>query len=213
METRAILVVLILSLTFSACGPEHKSVLEPLTPEEADELAGKFEHFIGIYERVIFPRVDKLPDKSLFRQRLKKLTYGDFTEFYLLDEAEWKKQFADEWKKRYDINRINLQVDSIVAYWEKRYSGKLPTSNIGRPLDVDMPYSVWFYWNTGGDSHREWIIRDMIDSTFVEEHSYVSDHVSREKYKYNPLAYAFLHGEDRANEIKERIETENNKKP
>lgn len=106
METRAILAGLIFLLTFSACGLEHKSVLEPLTPEEADELAGKYEYFINIYERVIFPGVDNLPEHSLLRQRLEKLTYGDFAEFYLLDETEWNERFSEEWKRRHDMNSI-----------------------------------------------------------------------------------------------------------
>lgn len=203
METRAILVVLILSLTFSACGPEHKSVLEPLTPEEADELAGKYEHFIGIYERVIFPKVDKLPENSLFRQRLEELTYGDFAEFYLLDEKEWKERFSEEWKRRYDMNRINQQVDSIVGYWKKQYPNGMPGS---LDLRTNVPLFVRCYVETGRESWRESIIRDMIDSTFIEEYFYVSDHVDKERYKYNPLAYAFLHGEDSANKIKKEIE-------
>ncbi len=207
METRAILVVLILSLTFSACGPEHKSVLESLTPEEVDELAGKYEHFIGIYERVIFPKVDKLPENSLFRQRLEKLTYGDFAEFYLLDEKEWKEQFSGEWKQRYDMNRLNQQVDSIVAYWKNRYPDGLPY--VLNLRSEQVPLYVRYYMETGRESWRDDIIRDMIDSTFVEEDSYVFQHVQMEKYKHNPLAYAFLHGEDSADETKKEIESEN----
>ena len=49
----------------------------------------------------------------------------------------------------------------------------------------------------------------MIDSTFVEEDSYVFQHVQMERYKHNPLAYAFLHGEDSADETKKEIESEN----
>lgn len=207
METRAILVVLILSLTFSACGPEHKSVLEPLTPEEADELAGKYEYFINIYERVIFPRVDKLPENSLFRQRLKKLTYGDFAKFYLLDEKEWKEQFSGEWKKRYDMNRLNQQVDSIVAYWENRYPDGLPY--VLNLRSEQVPLYVRYYMETERESWRDDIIRDMIDSTFVEESNYVLEHIDKERYKHNPLAYAFLHGEDSADETKKEIESEN----
>lgn len=56
MRMTEFLLTLVCSLALTACGPEHKSVLEPLTPEEADELAGKYEHFINIYERVIFPK-------------------------------------------------------------------------------------------------------------------------------------------------------------
>ena len=112
MRMTKFLLALVCLLALSACGPEHKSVLEPLTPEEADELAGKYEHFINIYERVIFPKVDKLPEHSLFRQKLEKLTYGDFMEFYLLDKEEWEKRFSEEWKQRYDMNRLNQQVDS-----------------------------------------------------------------------------------------------------
>lgn len=209
MRMTKIILGLVCSLALTACGPEHKSVLEPLTPDEADELAGKYEHFIGIYERVIFPKVDKLPENSLFRQRLEKLTYGDFAEFYLLDETKWKERFSEEWKRRYDMNRLNQQVDSIVAYWKNQYPGRLPTSNIGKPLDVDMPNSVYDYLMTPKDSYREWIIKDLIDETFENEIIYVSDHVSKERYKYNPLAYAFLHGEDRASKIKKEIESEN----
>lgn len=107
------------------------------------------------------------------------------------------------------MNRLNQQVDSIVAYWKSRYPGRLPTSNIGKPFNVDMPNFVDDYLRTKDDFYRKFIIRDVIDSTFVEEFSYVFRHVQMEKYKYNPLAYAFLHGEDSADETKKEIESEN----
>ncbi len=206
MKMTKILLGLVFSLFFSACGPEQKSVLEPLTPEEADKLAGKYDNFITIYERVIFSKVDKLPEHSLFRQRLEKLTYGDFMEFYLLDETEWKERFSEEWKQRYDMNRLNQQVDSIVGYWKNQYPNGMPSS---LNLRTNVPLFVRYYVETGRESWRDSIIRDMIDSTFVEEYIYVAERVSREEYKYNPLAYAFLHGEDRANETKKAIESEN----
>lgn len=206
MKMTKILLGLVFSLFFSACGPEQKSVLEPLTPEEADKLAGKYDNFITIYERVIFSKVDKLPEHSLFRQRLEKLTYGDFMEFYLLDETEWKERFSEEWKQRYDMNRLNQQVDSIVGYWKNQYPNGMPSS---LNLRTNVPLFVRYYVETGRESWRDSIIRDMIDSTFVEEYIYVAERVSREEFKYNPLAYAFLHGEDRANETKKAIESEN----
>ena len=201
------LLALVCLLALSACGPEHKSVLEPLTPEEADELAGKYEYFINIYERVIFPRVDKLPENSLFRQRLEKLTYGDFAKFYLLDEKEWKEQFSGEWKQRYNMNQLNQQVDSIVAYWKNRYPDGLPY--VLNLRSEQVPLYVRYYMETGRESWRDDIIRDMIDSTFVEESNYVLEHIDKERYKHNPLAYAFLHGEDSADETKKEIESEN----
>lgn len=207
MRMTKFLLALVCLLALSACGPEHKSVLEPLTPEEADELAGKYEYFINIYERVIFPRVDKLPENSLFRQRLEKLTYGDFAKFYLLDEKEWKEQFSGEWKQRYDMNRLNQQVDSIVAYWKNRYPDGLPY--VLNLRSEQVPLYVRYYMETGRESWRDDIIRDMIDSTFVEESNYVLEHIDKERYKHNPLAYAFLHGEDSADETKKEIESEN----
>ena len=167
MKMTKILLGLVFSLFFSACGPEQKSVLEPLTPEEADKLAGKYDNFITIYERVIFSKVDKLPEHSLFRQRLEKLTYGDFMEFYLLDETEWKERFSEEWKQRYDMNRLNQQVDSIVGYWKNQYPNGMPSS---LNLRTNVPLFVRYYVETGRESWRDSIIRDMIDSTFVEEY-------------------------------------------
>ncbi len=207
MRMTKFLLALVCLLALSACGPEHKSVLEPLTPEEADELAGKYEYFINIYERVIFPRVDKLPENSLFRQRLEKLTYGDFAKFYLLDEKEWKEQFSGEWKQRYNMNQLNQQVDSIVAYWKNRYPDGLPY--VLNLRSEQVPLYVRYYMETGRESWRDDIIRDMIDSTFVEESNYVLEHIDKERYKHNPLAYAFLHGEDSADETKKEIESEN----
>ena len=49
---------------------------EPLTPEESEEIAQKFPDFVGVYERLIFPEVRKWDDHSLYKQKLKKLTYG-----------------------------------------------------------------------------------------------------------------------------------------
>lgn len=75
------------------------------------------------------------------------------------------------------MNRLNQQVDSIVVYWKSRYPGRLPTSNIGKPLDVDMPNSVYDYLMTLKDSYREWIIKDLIDETFENEIIYVGERV------------------------------------
>lgn len=99
-------------------------MLEPLTPEEAEELSGKYEQFkfINIYERMIFPKVDKIPENSLFRQRLEKLTYGDFMEFYKqLFYNDYKKRASEEWDKKYDLEKLTRQLDSMTdsidAYW------------------------------------------------------------------------------------------------
>lgn len=67
----------ILVFVLSACGRSlDKSVTEPLTPEESEEIAQKFPDFVGGYERLIFPEVRKWDDHSLYKQKLKKLTYG-----------------------------------------------------------------------------------------------------------------------------------------
>ncbi|MFS2719437.1 hypothetical protein AAH048_08690 [Parabacteroides merdae] len=142
-----IILGLVCSLALTACGPEHKSVLEPLTPDEADELAGKYEHFIGIYERVIFPKVDKLPENSLFRQRLEKLTYGDFMEFYeQLFDNDYEERASKEWDKKYDMEKLTRQLDSMTdsidAYWNNYKENESPSSYISVEF-LDMEKKSW----------------------------------------------------------------------
>lgn len=147
MKTKILLASLILTLTFSACGPEHKSVLEPLTPEEADNLVGKYDHFLDIYEHIIFPKVNQLSSQSLLKQRLKDLSYGDFMEFYnrLLDN-DYKERASEEWDKKYDLVELTRQVDSmadsIEAYWENYKENESPRSYISVEL-LDIEKKSW----------------------------------------------------------------------
>lgn len=69
-----------------------------------------------------------------------------------------------------------------------------------------MPNSVYDYLKTKKDFYREWIIRDLIDETFENEIIYVGERVMIEKYKYNPLAYTLLYGENHSNLSKKKIE-------
>lgn len=147
MRMTKILLGLVCSLVLSACDPEHKSVLESLTPEEADELAGKYEDFIDIYERVIFPKVDKLPEHSLFRQRLEKLTYGDFMEFHRqLFDNDYKERASKEWDERYDLEKLTRQLDSMTdsidAYWNDYKKNESPSSYISVEF-LDMEKKSW----------------------------------------------------------------------
>lgn len=147
MKTKILLASLILTLAFSACGPEHKSVLEPLTPEEADNLVGKYDHFLDIYEHIIFPKVNQLSSQSLLKQRLKDLSYGDFMEFYnrLLDN-DYKERASEEWDKKYDLVELTRQVDSmadsIEAYWENYKENESPRSYISVEL-LDIEKKSW----------------------------------------------------------------------
>ncbi|MDC1753502.1 hypothetical protein POY80_13725 [Bacteroides uniformis] len=147
MRMKKILLGLVCSLALTACGPAHKSVLEPLTPEEADELAGKYEHFINIYERVIFPKVNKLPEHSLLRQRLEKLTYGDFMEFHRqLFDNDYEERASKEWDKKYDLEKLTRQLDSMTdsidAYWNDYKENGSPSSYISVEF-LDMEKKSW----------------------------------------------------------------------
>lgn len=70
-----------LLFAFSACTPENKSVTEPLTPEETEEIDKKYPGFSYNYETYIYPKVNKLSKSSSFYLKLKKLTYADFMDF------------------------------------------------------------------------------------------------------------------------------------
>ena len=152
MRMTEFLLTLVCSLALTACGPEHKSVLEPLTPEEADELAGKYEHFINIYERVIFPKVDKLSENSLFRQRLEELTYGDFMEFYKqVHDNDYEERASEEWDKKYDLEKLTRQLDSMAdsidAYWNNYKETESPESYISVEfLDMEKKSRVDNSW-------------------------------------------------------------------
>ena len=55
-----------LLFAFSACTPENKSVTEPLTPEETEEIDKKYPGFSYNYETYIYPKVNKLSKSSSF---------------------------------------------------------------------------------------------------------------------------------------------------
>lgn len=53
MKTRNIILGMLL-FAFSACTPENKSVTEPLTPEETEEIDKKYPGFSYNYETYIY---------------------------------------------------------------------------------------------------------------------------------------------------------------
>lgn len=85
-----------LLFAFSACTPENKSVTEPLTPEETEEIDKKYPGFSYNYETYIYPKVNKLSKSSSFYLKLKKLTYADFMDFIQkqlqLHESKWENR-------------------------------------------------------------------------------------------------------------------------
>ena len=148
----------ILAFVLSACGgPLDKSVTESLTPEESDEVGQKFPDFVGVYERFIFPEVRKWDDHSLYKQKLKKLTYGDFMEFYnLVYHHDWKEQLSREWEERFDLERITRQldgmVDSLITYWDNYIAENAPSTYVSVEL-LEIKKTVW--------DDPEWNIRKL----------------------------------------------------
>ena len=69
MKTRNIILGMLL-FAFSACTPENKSVTEPLTPEETEEIDKKYPGFSYNYETYIYPKVNKLSKSSSFYLKL-----------------------------------------------------------------------------------------------------------------------------------------------
>ena len=138
----------ILAFVLSACGgPLDKSVTEPLTPEESEEVGQKFPDFVGVYERFIFPEVRKWDDHSLYKQKLKKLTYGDFMEFYdLVYHHDWKEQLSREWEEKFDLERITRQldgmVDSLITYWNNYIAENAPSTYVSVEL-LEIKKTVW----------------------------------------------------------------------
>ena len=132
MKTRNIILGMLL-FAFSACTPENKSVTEPLTPEETEEIDKKYPGFSYNYETYIYPKVNKLSKSSSFYLKLKKLTYADFMDFIQkqlqLHESKWEKQAEEkaiqEWNKKFDIekltHRLDAMTDSIITSWENYY--------------------------------------------------------------------------------------------
>ena len=55
-----------LLFAFSACTPENKSVTEPLTPEETEEIDKKYPGFSYNYETYIYPKVNNCRKARLF---------------------------------------------------------------------------------------------------------------------------------------------------
>lgn len=152
MRTKLLLGCLsLLTLLFAACGPENKSVTEPLTPEEAQKLAKKYENFLTIYENQIYHEVNKYPENSLTKQRLRKLTYGDFMDFYTkIFDTEWvaqtEKRIDAEWEEKYDMKkltpRLNAMADSIITAWEKYEKESDPSTYASVEL-VDIKKSAY----------------------------------------------------------------------
>lgn len=144
----------IIALALSACGgPLSKSVTEPLTPEEAEEIAKKYDNFIGVYELIIFPRIDKLEKNSLSEQKMKKLTYGEFMKFYnLVYNNDWDEKISREWDKKYDdaklTRQIDSKIDSLEKYWDNYIAENAPTTYVSFEL-IEIKKKVWKdpHWN------------------------------------------------------------------
>lgn len=145
MKTRNIILGMLL-FAFSACTPENKSVTEPLTPEETEEIDKKYPGFSYNYETYIYPKVNKLSKSSSFYLKLKKLTYADFMDFIQkqlqLHESKWEKQAEEkaiqEWNKKFDIekltHRLDAMTDSIITSWENYYK----ENNLNTYLSIEL---------------------------------------------------------------------------
>lgn len=124
----------------SACGgPLNKSVTEPLTLEEVEEIVKKYDDFKYEYEHKIFPKMEKMTDNSLERQQYEKLTYGDymkFNEFRL--HNNWEEQFNHEWDQRFDDEKLTKQLDSmmdsIIGYWDNYVIENAPSTYVSIEL-------------------------------------------------------------------------------
>lgn len=141
----------IVAFVLSACGgPLNKSVTEPLTPEEMETIAKKYNSFKYEYEHKIFPKINKMIDKSLEKQQFKKLTYGDYIKFreYWLNN-NWDEQFGPEWEKRFDDEKLTKQldsmVDSIIQYWDNYIIENGPSTYVSIEL-LEITKSVSSSW-------------------------------------------------------------------
>lgn len=141
-----------LTLALSACGgPLDKPVTEPLTLEEVETIVKKYDDFKYEYEHKIFPKMDKMMDNSLEKQKYEKLTYGDYIKFReLYFHNDWKERFGREWEQRFDEDKLTGQldsmVDSIISYWDNYMIENAPSTYVSIEL-VEIIKSVSESWS------------------------------------------------------------------
>lgn len=137
----------VLTFVLLACGgPLNKSVTEPLTLEEVEKIVKKYDDFKGEYEHEIFPKINKMMDNSLEKQKYEKLTYGDYMEFReLYYHNDWKERFSREWEQRFDEEKLTRQldsmVDSIIGYWDNYMIENAPSTYVSIEL-IEIVKSV-----------------------------------------------------------------------
>lgn len=210
MKTCRIIVGIAFIGILAACGPQHKSVLEPLTPQEVEQLGEKYKDFkfVSFYEDKLFPQVLKVADNSPLREELKNLSYDEYVDFinYTQNNDDKEEAYTKEWKERFDMDKINHQVDSIVAYWKKRYP-RLPKGYIVIPSELEIPSCVYNYITKGYEMYRNYIIKEYIDKDYLDEQQYVFRRLSVDEYNYNPVAFSLKKGVEFAKITKEYIES------
>lgn len=125
---------IVLMLLLNACaGPAGKPVTEPLTLEEVETIVKKYPNFAVVYQDIIFPEVDRLPEHSFFRQKLKKLSYGEYMEFFnLVGNNDFEETLSREYAGKYNeaaiTRRLDVVADSLVKVWEADYAQNGPES-------------------------------------------------------------------------------------
>lgn len=182
---------LVLTLVLSACGgPLNKPVTEPLTLEEVETIAKKYDDFKREYEHEIFPKIDKMMDNSLEKQQYEKLTYGDYMKFReLYFHNDWKERFGREWEQRFDEEKLTRQldsmVDSIISYWDNYMIENAPSTYVSIEL-TEIIKSVSESW---GGRHLDVSarlkvvpLRGKIDKMSVSYVLYRTDKTDHETY-------------------------------
>lgn len=147
----ALCAAICLFLLNACAGPAGKPVSEPLTLEEVEHIAQKHPGFERIYQNSIFPQVDRLPEHSLFRQRLKSLSYEEYLEFYnLVLNNNFNETLSLEYAEKYDkvelTRRVDVIADSLVKDWEDYYAQNAPSTYAKIELDGITKEFVPDHW-------------------------------------------------------------------
>lgn len=119
-------------LTLSACGPENKSITEPLSMEEREELTGRGDGYSITFTALERTRTLTASEKKT----MEGLTYKRLNDFLNEGIQELGKKgatYGDEWEKMYGSYRA--KVDSIDRHWTQFMEGYQTTNYLKIELE------------------------------------------------------------------------------
>lgn len=146
---RTVLALGIWGLLMTSCGIENKSISEPLSVDEQNELIKK-----DIEYGMVFSMLDALkkyhsPLTASEKATMDDLSYKRLKNFLSVcvnttELDKQKQQYGAEWERKYGF--INAKVDSIDHHWQQ-FLEDYQTSNYLKIELVDILDKQTFFWD------------------------------------------------------------------